>query len=352
MKEFIMSRQENAVNAVSPALCAANSKWNHVGGAGGSRAILANIGQLAAYINFADITEFNTIGGVSGGSIPTAIYAGLCEDPRYADRKKITPELLRMGIELDFSALVPRHATPLMTVFAFLLRDRFEYTRPKKGVLSSEGLGEFVDNRVSKWPKNYWTMAVMARTQILFTAEGVWQYLRNGQKRLLSDEPAPLGLAVRASCAVPGIIDAAPWRGRHLFDGALSWDGQCPVGTVIKHYGVAAQDILACDVGDETNNVFAPLGRLLWSLLCGGHCVDHAGAKTVIPDGVLMMKPNIWSVRSLQFNLQEEHKWQAVLSGFQETVIELRRAGLLAGDKLYEALAVCADIKKLKAMAE
>lgn len=346
-----MSRQENAVNAVAPALLAAGSKWNHVGGAGGSRAILGNIGQMVAYINFAEITEFNTIGGVSGGSIPTAIYAGLCENPAYADRKKITPELLKLGIELDFSALVPRHATPLMTVLAFLLRDRFEYTRPKKGVLSSEKLGEFIDSRVSTWPKNYWTMGVVARTQILFTADGVYQYLRNGQRRLLSDQPAPLGIAVRASCAVPGIIDAAPWRGRHLFDGALSWDGQCPVGAVMRHYRVAPQDILACDVGDEDGNFFAPLGRLVWSMLCGGHCVDHNGPKTVIPDGVLMMKPNIWSVRSLQFNLTAENKWQAVMSGFQEAVIELRRAGLLKGEKLFEALAVCSDMAKLKALA-
>lgn len=356
-----MSRQEITV---APTFRAPGSDANHVGGAGGSRAILANIGQFAAYINYAGITEFNTIGGVSGGSIPTAIYAGLCERPEFADRKLITPLLLRLGIELDFSSLVPRHATPIMTVLAFLLKDRFEYTRPKKGVLSSEGLGLFIDQWMankpgaayvdpdeSRWPKNYWTMAVVARTQILFAPDGVWQYLRNGQRRLLSEKLPPVGLAVRASCAVPGIIDAAPYNGRHLFDGALSWDGVCPVGVVMRHFKVPSQNIIACDVGDE-QNALAPVGRLLWSLLCGGHCVDHAGPKTVIPDGVIMMRPNIWSVRSLQFNLNREMKWQAVMSGFQEAVIELRRNGLLTGDRLYEALAVCADINKLKALAE
>jgi predicted acylesterase/phospholipase RssA len=308
-------------------------------GSGGSRAILGSAGAVVA-CKLAGI-EFDTIGGISGGAVPAvALAAGI--EPH---------KLMQLAVDVDFSSLVPRHATPLHTVLAFLLKDRFEYTRPKKGVLNSENLGRYFDELVPTWPKNFWTMAVVARTQILFTDHGVFQYLRNGQRRVISNEPAPVGIAIRATCAIPGIIDAVPYKGRYLFDGALSWDGQCPVGIPMRHFGAQPASIIGSDVGDEQSRL-APVGRTLWSLLCGGHCVDEKGPKTPIPDGVLMIKPNIWSVRSLQFSLSEDQKWQAVMSGFQEAVIQLTRAGLLSGERQQQAFELCMDIEKLKALAK
>lgn len=323
--------------AVAP-LPLANPK-HLVCGAGGSRAILGSAGAVMA-CKIAGITEWQTIGGISGGSIPAlSLAAGI--DPR---------DIMQLTVDVDFSSLVPRHATPISTILAFILKDRFEYTRPKKGVLSSEKLGAFIDSLVPTWPKNFWTMAVVARTQILFTSDGVYQYLKNGQRRRLSDKPAPVGLAIRATCAIPGIIDAVPYHGRHLLDGALSWDGQCPVGVSQRYFGAEPHEILACDVGEEKSRI-APFARVFWTMLCGGHCVEHDGPKTPIPDGITMIKPRIWSVRSLQFTLTPEQKWQAVHSGFQEAVVQLSRAGLLTGDKLYHALDICADINALKALS-
>jgi len=288
----------------------------------------------------AGVSEWQTMGGISGGSIPAvALAAGI--DPR---------DIMQLTVDVDFSSLVPRHATPISTVIAFILKDRFEYTRPKKGVLSSDNLGRFIDSLVPKWPKNFWTMAVVAKTQVLFTEHGVYQYLSNGQRRVLSNEPAPVGIAIRATCAVPGIIDAVPYLGRHLVDGALSKDGQCPVGIPERYFGAAAKDIIACDVGDEQSR-FAPLFRWFWSLLCGGHCVDHTGPMSAISKDVMLIKPKAESVRSLQFKLTTEAKWQAVHSGFQEATVHLSRHGLLTGDKLMHALELCADIDKLKALS-
>ncbi len=288
----------------------------------------------------AGVTEWQTMGGISGGSIPAvALASGI--DPR---------DIMQLTVDVDFSSLVPRHATPIATVIAFILRDRFEYTRPKKGVLGSENLGRFIDSLVPTWPKNFWTMAVVAKTQILFTEHGVFQNLSNGQRRVLSMEPAPVGIAIRATCAVPGIIDAVPYLGRHLVDGALSQDGQCPVGIPERYFGAAAKDIIACDVGDEQSR-FAPLVRLFWSLLCGGHCVDHVGPKALISQDVMLIRPKAESVRSLQFKLSTEAKWQAVHSGFQEATVHLSRHGLLTGDKLLYALELCADINALKALS-
>lgn len=324
--------------AVAPSPLALPNK-HLVCGAGGSRAILASAGAIMA-CKIAGVTEWQTIGGISGGSIPALALAGGI-DPR---------DIMQLTVDVNFSSLIPRHATPLSTVLAFILKDRFEYTRPKKGVLSSDNLGKFIDSLVPVWPKNFWTMAVVARTQILFTEDGVYQYLRNGQRRVLSDKPAPVGLAIRATCAIPGIIDAVPFHGRHLFDGALSWDGQCPVGVTERHFGAASKDVIACDVGEEKTRL-APLGSWFWSLLCGGHCVGHTGTTTVMPKDVTLIKPHIWSVRSLQFSPTTEQKWQAVHSGFQEAVVQLSRSGQLTGDKLYQALEICADINALKALS-
>jgi predicted acylesterase/phospholipase RssA len=325
--------------AVAPTPTVAATKPHLVCGAGGSRAILASAGSIMA-TRFAGITEWQTIGGISGGSIPAvALAAGI--DPR---------ELMKLTVDVNFSSLVPRHATPLSTVLAFILKDRFEYTRPKKGVLGSENLGKFIDSLVPEWPKGFWTMAVVARTQILFTDHGVFQILKNGQRRVLSDTPAPVGLAIRATCAIPGIIDAVEYKRRLLHDGALSWDGQCPVGIPQREWNALAKDIIACDVGEEKSR-WAPLFRIFWSLLCGGHCVDHTGPKTAIPSETTLIKPRIWSVRSLQFTPSAEQKWQAVHSGFQEAVAQLAQAGYLKGEKLQEALEICADLNKLKALS-
>lgn len=325
--------------AVAPQPFVGATNKHLVCGAGGSRAILASAGAIMA-TRLAGITDWQTVGGISGGSIPAvAMAAGV--DPR---------EIMQLTVDVDFSSLVPRHATPLSTVLAFILKDRFEYTRPKKGVLGSENLGKFIDSLVPVWPKNFWTMAVVARTQIVFTDHGVFQYLKNGQRRILSDKPAPVGIAIRATCAIPGIIDAVEWNKRLLHDGALSWDGACPVGVSLRHFGADAKDIIACDVGDEKSRS-AGLTRLFWTLLCGGHCVDHTGPKTPIPTETTLINPRIWSVRSLQFTPTAEQKWQAVHSGFQEAVVQLARAGYLKGDKLFEALDICADVNALKALS-
>jgi predicted acylesterase/phospholipase RssA len=331
-----------------------SKKW--VGGAGGGRALTADSGALmACYL--ADII-FDLLVGASGGTLPALAYAS-----------GVHPlKLGQLAVDVDFSSLVPSHKTPVHIFFALLLRERFRYTRPKKGVFGSDALGHFVRDLVLRnrsdeekklqeslnkplWVPKFACVAAIARTQVIFTEHGVVQALRNGQTRVLSNEPAEIDIAVRGSCAVPGIIDAPKFLDRHLFDGALTWDGQCPVGMLIRHLNVKAEDIIGCDVGDETH-LFSGTLRWFWSLVCGGHCVDIEGPKVPIPEGVLMLRPNVWSLRSLQFNVGTEQKWQGVMSGFQEATIQLERAGLLKGDARKRAFDICMDMEKLKALSQ
>lgn len=295
-------------------------------GSGGSRAILGSAGAIFA-LSKAEINDWRSMGGVSGGSIPSLFYAAGM-DPG---------EIVRLAVDIDFSSLLSRRTNIVLTFLAFLLKDRLAQTRPRKAVLGSERLGEFIDTRVSVWPDNYWTMAVAGKTQVVFTKRGVFQYLHDGTVRQVSNEPAPLGLAVRASCAVPGIIEPAQYRGVYLFDGALSWDGQCPIGVVVNHFGATPGDVLACDVGERVTSFWGNFVNNFWRVFCGYHCVwpkDEKDPALWQAEGSLVMRPMVTQFQSLQFSLTPEQKWSAVRAGYTAAVSELWKAGIIGNDKL------------------
>lgn len=320
----------------------ASDKMGHlhlVCGSGGSRAILGSAGAIFAF-HQAGLREWATAGGISGGSVPTALLAG-GHDPG---------KMVRLAVDIDFASLLTRHANPLSILIAFLLQQRFAQTRPRMGVMSSEKLGKFIDDHVPEWPQNYWTMAVAGKTQIFFTSKGVFQYLVDGTVRQLSNEPAPLGLAVRASCAVPGIIDPVVFKGIHLFDGALSWDGQLPIGAVTRHFDTTAGAIVGCDVGDRKTKQ-SDLATRFWRWFCGGTCVQRDDQKTPevwAQEGAMIVLPDVNAFPSLQFTLSAEQKWQAVMNGYSAAVVQLWKRGLLTSNQFIEMVGLTASQKKFR----
>jgi len=171
-------------------------------------------------------------------------------------------------------------------------------------------VGQFVDAHVPQWPENYWTVAAVKDKQWLFNAKGVFEYSEDGTCIQICDKPAPVGLAVRASCAVPGIIDAVPYMGKWLFDGALASDGRCPVRVPKKHYAANGSDIIACDVGDDEGNKSSKWSKLLWKVICGEECLPPETPQPVDAHDVVLLKPAPMSFRSLQFTLTEDQKWE------------------------------------------
>lgn len=311
-------------------------------GSGGSRAILASGGAIYA-LHRAGFNDWKTVGGISGGSIPTVLLAAGYHPS----------ELLQMAVDIDFSSLLTRRTNLFLTFLAFLLKERLAQTRPRKAVLGSEKLGKFIDERCPEWPANYWTMAVAGRTQVFFTADGVWQYLHDGTMRRLSDEPAPLGLAVRASCAVPGIIEPVQYKGIYLFDGALSWDGQCPIGAVLEHYKGSPAEIAACDVGDRETEGTSLVNRF-WRVFCGNNCVwpeDEQDPRAFIADGAIVATPAVNSFGSLQFTLTLDQKWEGVMSGYAATVSEMWKAGLIDNAKMIELASIATDVERFRTAA-
>lgn len=305
-------------------------------GSGGSRAILASSGAILG-LHRAGFTKWCSIGGISGGSIPSLFLAN-----------GFTPEeIVKLAIEIDFSSLLTRRKNIVLTFLAFLLKDRLAQTRPRKAVLTSEKLGTFLEERVLSWPESYWTMAVAGRTQVFFTAKGVFQYLKDGSCRQLSDKPAPLGIAVRASCAVPGIIEASQYKGLYLFDGALSWAGQTPIGAVVQHYRVRPATIFACDVGDRKGGM-SDYGHRFWRVLCGDNCVwpqDEEDPAMWQEQGSTVLTPAVNQFASLQFTLTAEQKWDAVRSGYTAAICELWKGRLIDNQGLLEMSAPAANLE-------
>jgi predicted acylesterase/phospholipase RssA len=312
---------------------------NLVCGSGGSRAILGSAGPILACHN-AGITNWQTLGGASGGSIPTVMLAGGVH-PK---------DVVRITMEIDFSSLLTRHGSLFQILLAYVMKDRYEVSRPKKGVLGSEKVGEFIDKHVPTWPSNYWTVAAVGHTQWLFTADGIYEYHPCGKVIRISDKPAPVGLAVRASCAVPGIIDAVPFMGKYLFDGALTIDGRCPVRVLKRHFREQAENIIGVDVGDDESKQSRRV-RKVWKVVCGANCLPPDEKQPIDAEGVCVITPTVTSFRSLQFNLTLDQKWEAVMSGFAGAVPALQKAGLLEGDRLERANAILQAYEAIRATA-
>lgn len=315
--------------------------------AGGSRAILGGAGAIVA-IEQAEL-EWVSIGGVSGGSIPAVMYAA----------GFTAKETLRMALDIDFSSKLTRHGSILQILFAYFMQGRFERTRPRKGVLSSEKLGEYIEQLISErigqnseklanWPKGYWTMASVGNNRILFTDRGVFEITPDGVINVLCDKPGPLGIAIRGTAAVPGIISAVHWKGRYLFDGALTPDGRCPIEIPIAHMGASEPTVIAVDVGDDGSKL-ADYVLKFWSIICGGDCVpDFKEKELTSHNGMVVIAPELTQFRSLQFTLTRDQKWQAVMVSYISAVDALKKSGHLTGQKLADAEAIVAAYAKIK----
>lgn len=297
------------------------SNLHLVCGSGGTRAFLTGAGAILA-CDTAGVKKWDSIGGVSGGSIISALYAGGMS----------APQLVEEVIGYDFATLFSKTGTLYGMIRSHLPRrpKTLERRAIREGIMKSDGLGAIIDQHVPDWPENFWTMAVSGKYQILFTAQGVFQ-VHNGRTTRISDRPAPLGLAIRASCAVPGILESIEFLGRHLFDGALSDYGDCPIGIAKRHFMAPANKIVACDVSGgmtrQRRALFA-LGRLISGRISQKLNVDTRAGEIFIAPKVAHLGG------SLEFTLTREQKEAAVLSGFSAAVDQLSSSGVLSGEKL------------------
>lgn len=280
-------------------------------GSGGTRAFLNGAGAMFA-CHLGGVREWLSVGGVSGGSIPALLVAAGIH-PR---------EIVRHSVETDFSELLEQHDTIGNLLKARFLRRKSARRMLRHGIVRSNRLGEHLESVVPQWPEKFWTMAVSGKRQFLFTADGVYLY-RRGRCRKLLDQPAPIGLAIRASCAVPGIIEAVEYAGHVLFDGALSRYGACPTELATRHFGADFDDIVAVDLvrrgGNRRDRFIEMIARTL-----SGTLRQKPALPFDAPTAGLCVRTDMEVFNSLDFNITIDRKQRAVLAGFRACIEELR----------------------------
>lgn len=300
---------------------AAHHARHLVFGAGGTRAFLNGAGStFACYL--AGIYNWTSIGGVSGGSIPALLAAGGVH-PR---------EIVRHAVNTDFSDLLVQHDTFGNMLKQRLFRRKSAGRLLRHGIVRSEGLGNYLERIVPEWPDKFWTMAVAGKRILLFTKQGVFVY-RRGRCHQLTTEPAPISLAIRASCAVPGIIEAVEYKNHVLFDGALTKYGHCPTEMAMQHFGAEVDDIIGVDLvrhsGNRRERFLETLARALSGTLRQRPQLPFARAG-------MLVRTDMEDFPSLDFTIPTELKQRAVLAGFRAACHELFLSGTIDATRLHE----------------
>lgn len=324
------NKKVEAVRSDSP------SEFHVVFGAGGSKAILGAAGAIVAF-DKCGFTKFATIGGVSGGSIPAALFAhGIS-----------AKELLKLSIGADMTKFLIPKSGWLSRIWALLSKYRYERTLPLKGVYSGKPIQELIDEEVPTWPDGFWTMAAsMTGHSVLFTKHGAYWNWKKAEKPEGFEGPVSVGTAVNASCAIPGIIDAVEYSGWHLFDGAIGDAGSCPTLPVEMRLGARPDQIIAFDLPDDLEKKSWWL-RALWHLRCGGSCGNIDGLHPTEDEGNIVISPTITGFHGLTFNLTAVAKWHAITASYIATVRRLDRAGLIAADRRASAIELCEELEKV-----
>lgn len=303
-----------------------------IGGPGGSRAILAASGMLMA-LKYLGIDKFATIGGISGGSLPLCLLAGGMS----------VKEIVEIAIDLRFLDLLDEDAKMTAVMADHYRSGRYRGLRPAKGLYRSEKLAAWVNSFYDgRWPENFWTLAVEHDSQILFTADGVFERTKDQPFSIICRQSQNLGDAVRASCSVPGWFTPVAMeitkggRTLTLYDGGLSWEGRTPLSIPHDHFQARPKDIIMCDVGVEPGArefIFSAI----WNFVCGGRCITPLGKRPDDGDELLVVAPVVTTVSSFDFNAHPDQKWQAVMEGFAATVLDLNKAGRLEVETFLKA---------------
>jgi len=327
------------------------------GSSGGARAILASCGVLLAS-ELAGI-KYKSTGGISGSAITLYAYA----------KTGSAVECLKMVLALDFGKYLEtkrgnwfkvfldlakrRHLKGALEVAKRALRikekpgdDSSKRSRPIKGVYGTAKFGQFIRqmalnaNGVEEWPKGFWTSAVSEEAEVFFTEQGVFICGKDGVLRILDRRPAPVSLAILASCAIPGVMDSQRYKGLDLYDGFLGKGGRCPIEVPLRLFGAKHREIVACDVGDDRTRMSLRIARL-WRWMCGDNCIPDVDddLPTFIRNGdpVIHVDMDILFFKTLEFDLTQDQKWKAVMEAFCQATAIFTREGLLKGDKLKAA---------------
>ncbi len=298
-------------------------------GAGGLPASLFSTGAICAVELIGRAGQFRIVYLCSGSGPPGFLWMGGMRPPR----------LVSKMIEYDCERLMPLTNTKLAVVRSILLA-KLEGKPLTMGLRDTTMLGYRIQKHCPEWPLAVRTIATCGDNEIVFGAEGVYEYCPGENRRIISDVAAPVGIGVRATATVPFHMTPVNYMGRILQDGALNEHGHCPTTLAALHDGVKVEDIIAFvpDKGDE------PKQKLLMNIgrhLAGNH------QKELEQHAALMVKPTAANTRSLDFNISKERKAELILAGFCAMLRGLNSADLLDRVDIEKVIAKTATLDGL-----
>lgn len=289
-------------------------------GGGGARAVLAALGVFLAF-ELSGL-RFRTIGGISGGAIPTALLASGMN----------IRKMLELGLNLDFGELLKKrnYGPVFMDVLAYRLSNR----RPPRGLYDSSELGDFVARHCQGWPTRYWTASLSDKSIYAFLPQGVYRSSLDGtyEWQKIRRKSFDIALAIRSTVAIPGLIDAVPSPFRNnefLFDGGLGPEANCPISIPQSLESAALGRLIVVDVGPETS-ASAKRFNQFWRIACGEKCMPKFADLNPCKH-LLVIKPEIRSLDSFDFFAGKDKKWLAIIEGYKAAYSILTESKLLTG---------------------
>jgi hypothetical protein len=227
---------------------------------------------------------------------------------------------------------------------------RFRGMRPVRGLYKTQKFAKFIDDHVPHdangeptWPKGFVCFAgyedqeTRKEYQVIFTEDAIYLRGQDGVLEKVADEPARIGLAVAASCAIPMIFEKVcillpDGRVLECFDGGMSWEGPIPLQAAAAVSRTVADLQLIVDVGEETG--LKPWAQtFLFRSICGGRCVPFwtkiGEILGILP---LQHRRSYWQfsgtrIGATQFGADADTKW----IGTAEYYSHIARAAEMSG---------------------
>ena len=196
--------------------------------------------------------------GTSAGSVVGALYAG--------------------GIRGD----------ALMAMARQLARDKItDWTFPDRGVVRGQLLQQYVNDALDNHPiENLETTFVAVATDL-------------GNGRLVAFNAGDVGMAVRASSAIPGLVQPVTINGSDFVDGGLV--SPVPVH-VARQYG--ADIIIAIDVS-RSPQAHQPLDSTLSVMQQALVIMSHRIAAVELKDADILISPVLDNISLAEFDMRE-----------------------------------------------
>jgi len=301
---------------------------------GGARATLGTSGVLLV-CDFVDL-ELDPVGGISGGVLPTVLRAAGMP----------AREIVRIGVNQPFNSLLIKNRKVRDAVWEYSWRNRYSGICPSQGFYDATKMGQFFESLVPVWPKRFWTLAVSNdRTLIFFCADGVFEIDQKGEWHQLTTEPAPISQAILATTAVPGVFHGVPYiletgeppvkREMILLDGAIGPQGRRPIAAPVKHFGLAAGELLVSDVGPDVTSIMDVTVEQVWRWIYGQNCVACHNEERLPSEqhGIKIIRADVHSLKAFDFDCLPDRKWSAIMTGVRATAEKFVYEDLLVGDK-------------------